>query len=163
MKKKFGAIAAMLAVAVLLSIFTVSVFATDGTTVAGDVTTDVTTTGAASTTTNAPTTTEAPGVAAGNTGLPISQIIPLIILAVVVIVLIVVFFGLPKYREKTFKLFRSLKSEWKKVSWYSWKNTRKGTLVVIASVAALAIVIGLLDYLFSMGITALSSIKGFFG
>ncbi|MBE6600163.1 MAG: preprotein translocase subunit SecE [Ruminococcaceae bacterium] len=90
--------------------------------------------------------------------MPISQIIPLIILAVVIIVLVVIFFGLPKYREKTFKLFRSVKSEAKKVSWYSWKNTRKGTLVVIVSVVALAIVIGLLDYLFSTGIVALTKI-----
>ena len=154
MKKKFGAIAIFFAVAVLLSVFTVSVFATDVTTAA--TTAATTTTQASAGTTTVPGTTAA-GSAAGSV-MPISQIIPLIILAVVIIVLVVIFFGLPKYREKTFKLFRSVKSEARKVSWYSWKNTRKGTLVVIVSVVALAIVIGLLDFLFSTGIVALTKI-----
>ena len=167
MKKKYSAIALMLAVAFLLSIFTVSVFATDvvtpeSTPSSGDVTTpssDVTTAEPSGDTT--PTGTTAPSTTATTTtsgGFPLHQIIPLGIFVVVLIVLAVVFFGLPKYRERTLKFCRSIKSECKKVSWYSWKNTRKGTLIVIISVVALAIVIGLLDVLFSTFINTLTKI-----
>ena len=161
MKKKYSAIALMLAVAFLLSIFTVSVFATDVTTnESTPVSEDVTTPSADGTTTGAGTTT-APSTTSGDAtsgGFPLHQIIPLGILVVAIIVLAVVFFGLPKYRERTLKFCRSLKSECKKVSWYSWKNTRKGTLIVIIAVVALAIVIGLLDVLFSTFINTLTKI-----
>ena len=167
MKKKYSAIALMLAGAFLLSIFTVSVFATDvvmpeSTPSSGDVTTpssDVTTAEPSGDTT--PTGTTAPSTTAPTTtsgGFPLHQIFPLGIFVVVLIVLAVVFFGLPKYRERTLKFCRSIKSECKKVSWYSWKNTRKGTLIVIISVVALAIVIGLLDVLFSTFINTLTKI-----
>ena len=172
MKKNFTAIAALLAVAVLLSLFTVSVFATEGTTTpeetpaeeevvttpaedaaettpssttAGSTTAATTTTSSSTTTTNGPTL--------------IEIIIPLAILVVAVVVLVVVFFGLPKYRTKTLAFCRSIKSECGKVSWYSWKNTRKGTVVVVICVVALAIVIGLLDWLF---FTVIDAIPGLF-
>ena len=146
MKKKFGAIAAMIAVAVLLSVFTISVFAEE--------TTAVDTTAAETT---AATTTAETNAFVKFLTTP-SQVIPVALLVIALIVLAVVFFGIPKYREKTFKLLRSLKSECKKISWYSWKNTRKGPIVVVICVVVLAAVIGLLDYLFSTGIIALSKV-----
>ncbi len=87
-----------------------------------------------------------------------SVIVPLIILVVVVIACVIVFFVLPARREKTFKFFRGLKSEWNKVSWFSWENTLKGSLVVAGIAVALAIVIGLLDVGFSSGINALDTL-----
>ncbi len=150
MKKRFGVIAMILAVAAMLSIFSLSVFADDTTAATADTT-------APTTTTAAPSTTAEPNAFVEFLTTP-SQVIPLALLIVAIIVLVVVFFGIPKYREKTFKLFRSLKSECKKISWYSWKNTRKGTVVVIICVVSLAIAIGLLDYLFSTGIIALSKV-----
>ena len=65
-----------------------------------------------------------------------------------IVAVVVIAFGLPKNREKTLKLSRSVKSEAKKVSWYSWKNTRKATIVVLVCVIALTAVIGVLDFLF---------------
>ena len=167
MKKKYSAIALMIAVAFLLSIFTVSVFATDvATTESTPSTEDVSTPSTDGTTAEPAGDTTPSGTTASSTtatnattgGFPLHQIIPLGILVIAIIVLAVVFFGLPKYRERTLKFCRSIKSECKKVSWYSWKNTRKGTLIVIAAVVALAIVIGLLDVLFSTFINTLTKI-----
>ena len=75
-----------------------------------------------------------------------------------VIAAIVVFLVLPKRREKTLKFFRGLKSEWKKISWYSWKQTWKGTLVVAIVAIVIAIVVGLLDTGFSQGLNALAKL-----
>lgn len=87
-----------------------------------------------------------------------SVLIPLAILLAAIIACVVVFFILPKRREKTLKFFRSLKSECKKISWYTWKQTRKGTVVVVICAVVIAVVIGLLDYGFSEGINALTEI-----
>jgi preprotein translocase SecE subunit len=167
MNKKFGAIAVFMVVAVLLSVFTVSVYATDAAT-----TTELPATSAApettaggteapgssqtpdgSTTTAKPSTTTAPGTTAATKTeeakpMPLHVIVCLVVLGAVIVAVVVVAFGLPKNREKTLKLARSVKSESKKVSWYSWKNTRKATIVVLVCVIALAVIIGLLDYLF---------------
>ena len=56
------------------------------------------------------------------------------------------------------RFFRSCKSEAKNVVWTPWKTVRKNTLVVLAVVAALAIAIGLLDWVFSKGIIALTAL-----
>ena len=50
-----------------------------------------------------------------------------------------------KYREKIVKALRVYKSEFKKVSWLSWEQTRKSTLVVVVVLVAFAAVICLLD------------------
>ena len=74
---------------------------------------------------------------------------------VAVAVCAVIFLGIPKRREKTLKFLRSLKSEWKKISWYSWKQTLKGTAVVVVISVIIAIVVGLLDLGFTKGIDAI--------
>ena len=142
MKKRFAVIAMLIAVAAMFSIFTLSVFADE-------------TTGAV--TTAAPEATAEPNAFIEFVTKP-SQISPLAAFVVLLIVLAIVFFGVPKYREKTFKLLRSIKSECKKISWYSWKNTRKGTVVVIVCVIVLAIVILVLDLLFNAGILMLTDL-----
>ena len=88
----------------------------------------------------------------------ISEIIPIVLAAAALIACIVVFFVLPSSREKTFKFLRSLKSECKKISWYTWKQTIKGSAVVVAVAVVLALAIGLLDYGFSEGLVALTDL-----
>ena len=58
-------------------------------------------------------------------------------------------------REKVGKFFRSLKSEMKKIVWFSWKDTRKNTIVVIIAVVIIAVFIGLLDFAFNNGVKIL--------
>ena len=82
-------------------------------------------------------------------------LIPLGVVLVAVAVCAVIFLGIPKRREKTLKFLRSLKSEWKKISWYSWKQTLKGTAVVVVIAVIIAIVVGLLDLGFTKGIDAI--------
>lgn len=87
-----------------------------------------------------------------------SFIIPIALFLAAIIACVIIFFVLPSRREKTLKFFRSLKSECKKVSWYTWKQTWKGTLVVLVTVVALAAAIGLLDLAFSKGISAIDNL-----
>ena len=87
-----------------------------------------------------------------------SFIIPIAIFVVAVIACVIIFFVLPSRREGTLKFFRSLKSECKKVSWYTWKQTWKGTLIVLVTVVAIAAAIGLLDLAFSKGISAIDNL-----
>ena len=65
-----------------------------------------------------------------------------------------------KNKEKVGKFLRSLKSEFKKISWSSWRDVRKNTTVVLIVVIAVAILIGVVDVLFSKGIIALDSLIG---
>ena len=58
-------------------------------------------------------------------------------------------------REKVTKFFRSLKSEMKKIVWFSWKDTRKNSIIVIIAIIIIAAVIGLLDFAFKNGVDIL--------
>ena len=60
-----------------------------------------------------------------------------------------------KYREKIVKSLRVYKSEFKKVSWLSWKDTKKSSLVVLGMLAACALVICLLDLGLYKGLIAM--------
>lgn len=88
-------------------------------------------------------------------GFSTSDLVLLIIFIVVAVA--VVIYCIVK-REKVGKFFRGLKSEFKKIVWSPWNQVRKNTLVVIVLVLALAIIIGLLDFLFGQGITELKNI-----
>ena len=76
-------------------------------------------------------------------------------LSIVGVVLIAVAIYCIVNREKVGKFFRALKSEMKKIVWFSWKDTRKSSIVVIVAVVIIALVIGVLDYAFSNGIKLL--------
>ena len=68
-----------------------------------------------------------------------------------------------KYREKIVKALRVYKSEFKKVSWLSWKDTKKSSLVVLAVLAACALVICLLDLGLSKGLLEMiQALRGLF-
>lgn len=90
-----------------------------------------------------------------NKGLTLGDIISLSILAVVII--LVVIYSLT-HKEKVGKLWRGLKSEFKKIVWTPWNQVRKNTVVVLIVIIAAAIVIGVLDLLFSRGILTLGKI-----
>ena len=59
------------------------------------------------------------------------------------------------------KFFRDLISEMKKVVWLSAKETRKQTIVVVVTVIAVSIVIGLVDFGFWKCIEGLSKLNLF--
>ena len=68
-----------------------------------------------------------------------------------------------KYRENIVKALRVYKSEFKKVSWLSWKDTKKSSLVVLAVLAACALVICLLDLGLSKGLLEMiQALRGLF-
>ncbi len=90
-------------------------------------------------------------------GLSTFDIVTIIIFAVLIIVLVVYCL---KNREKVGKFLRSLKSEFKKISWQSPRDVRKNTLVVLVVVIVLATVIAGLDLLFDGSINALKNIFG---
>ena len=62
-------------------------------------------------------------------------------------------------RKKLAESIKTYKSELKKITWYSWPNVVRGTVFVVVSVVALAIVIGLLDFAFFRGQTWLASMR----
>ena len=85
-------------------------------------------------------------------GLSTAAIVWIVIGAVLVVAGVVL--GI-KYREKIAKGLRVYKSEFKKVSWLSWKDTRKSSLVVLGVLVACALVICLLDLGLYKGLLAL--------
>ena len=144
--------AMMLAVALMFSLCTISVFAEStedavpsSASEATESATEAASTPAASTTTG----TEEEGKDI------VGTIISLSILGVILVV--VALYCIIK-REKVGKFFRSLKSEVKKVVWLPWDQVRKNTIVVVIVVIAVAVVIGVLDYAFSQGIINLGKL-----
>ncbi len=77
------------------------------------------------------------------------------ILVLGAIAFVICYFAIPKFREKVKKFFSDYKSELKKVTWSSKEDVKRNTITVIVIVAVLAIVIALLDIIFSGGIEAL--------
>jgi preprotein translocase subunit SecE len=128
---KRSLIALLVSLALVLSFFTVGVFAHD------DHNHEETTTAATS---------EATGI---DTGL----IITLAVIAVIVVIAVILAI---KNREKLAAFFRSVKSEMKKIVWSPKDQTRKNFWVVIVICVAVVILIGILDFAFNKGITALS-------
>ena len=53
---------------------------------------------------------------------------------------------------------RSIKSEAKKISWSPWTDVRKNTLVVVVVIAACAIALFVVDFVFRTGIGLLGSL-----
>ncbi len=74
------------------------------------------------------------------------------------LVLLILYFVNPKFKKKLQDFNRSIKSELKKVVWSPKREVKKNTVIVLVFVAAFAILIGLLDFLFSKGIIALGKL-----
>ena len=88
-------------------------------------------------------------------GFTTGSIISLAVLGVVIILVVVYCLT---HKEKVTKLFLGLKSEMKKIVWTPWNQVRKNTLVVLVVIISAAILIGLLDFLFSKGIFTLGKL-----
>lgn len=87
--------------------------------------------------------------------LGVSFFVSLGVLGVLIIVGVV--FAIIK-REKLKIWWSSIKSELKKIVWSSPEQVKKNSIVVIVFVVALAVAIGLLDFVFFRGIAALSNL-----
>ena len=71
----------------------------------------------------------------------VSLVVAGIVLVVVAVVCIV-------KREALAEALRAYRSEMKKITWYSWKNVVRGTVFVLVCVLVIAVVVGLLDFVF---------------
>ena len=106
------------------------------------------------------TTPVADGTATDSKGLSTAAIVWIVIGGVLVVAGVVL--GI-KYRDKIVKALRVYKSEFKKVSWLSWKDTKKSSLVVLGVLVACALVICLLDLGLSKGLLAMiQALRGLF-
>ena len=160
--KRVSLLAVILTVALMFSLFSISVFAETDAPAASSADATGTEAPATGTETAGSTSTSAPSSSASATTTAngeegkdiVSTIVSLSILGVILVV--VALFCIIK-REKVGKFFRSLKSETKKVVWMPWDQVRKNTVVVIIVVVAVAILIGVLDFAFSKGIIALGA------
>ena len=74
-----------------------------------------------------------------------------IVLGVLVAMLVAVVVLLLKKREKTASVIREYESEAKRITWLSWKDTKKSTIVVLIGLVVCATVICFLDLGLSKG------------
>ena len=89
------------------------------------------------------TTTTATGVF--GTNMALGDFISLCIAGAVLVVVIVLCIV---KRKKLVEALRAYRSETKKITWYSWKNVVRGTVFVLVCVLVIAVVVGLLDFVF---------------
>ena len=78
------------------------------------------------------------------------------IIVLAVLAFVICYFAIPSFKDKVKKFFSDYKSELNKVTWSSKEDVRRNTITVIVVIAALVIVIAILDMIFSGGIEALS-------
>lgn len=64
----------------------------------------------------------------------------------------------PSIFARIAKFFREYRAELKKVTWSSKEDTMKNTIVVAVTVVIAGVVIGLLDLVFSSGLSALGNL-----
>ena len=85
-------------------------------------------------------------------------LIPAIIVAVLGVAAFIILRN-PKIRERIKKFFKDYKSEMKKIVWPTRKQVIQNTGIVLVAIIFVALVVGVLDALFGLGISALSKIK----
>ena len=62
--------------------------------------------------------------------------------------------------QKVKKFFRACKGELTKITWTPKETVRKNSIVVLVVVTATAVVLGVLDLVFSRGLNALATLLG---
>ena len=72
-----------------------------------------------------------------------------------ILVLVVLYFVNAGFHARANRFFKEYSSELRKVVWSPWRDVKKNTAIVIIFSAFFAIVIGVLDFVFSKGIIAL--------
>ena len=150
---KRSIIALLLSLVLVVSLFTVSISATDA---ASETATETSTEAATETSTEAATESASEKAEREQREETITTLIinGSIIAAIIVIIAIVAI----KFRKKLGAFLRSVKSELKKIVWTSKENTRKGFLVVAIVAVAFAIALGLMDFAFQWGISSLAEL-----
>ena len=63
-----------------------------------------------------------------------------------------------KFFVKIGEKLKGLKSEWKKISWASFKSTSKNFLLVLVIVICFAVALGVIDTLCGLGVTGISEL-----
>ncbi len=165
---KRSIIALLLSLVLVVSLFTVSVFASDSSTAAGELTTEAATEGATEageetdtqeeTTKKAEAQTESAAQKAEKEAIAEKKqtlIINGIIIAVIILIIAIL---AVKFRTKLSNFFRSVKSELKKIVWASKENTRKSFLVVVVVALAVALMVWIIDLAFNQGISMLAGL-----
>ena len=82
----------------------------------------------------------------------------LITLGIVAVILVCVLVWVLKDKERALKTWRSFKSEFKKIVWAEKHDTMKKTRLVVVALVVFGVVIGLIDYLFSLAVVGLGKI-----
>ena len=85
-------------------------------------------------------------------------IITLSVIGLAAVVFFIFFFANAKFREKVQKFFKDISSELKKVVWSPWRDVKKNTVIVIVVSLGAALLIFILDMLFSKGLSALTTL-----
>ncbi len=122
---------------------------------------DTTTTGAGDTTTTGTEeeTTAATGDTTGSEKtINWDLIITLSVIGLAVIVFFIFFFANATFRAKVQKFLKDIKSELSKVVWSPWRDVKKNTVIVIVVSLGAALLIFILDMLFSKGLSALTTL-----
>ena len=92
------------------------------------------------------------------TGIAVDTVIltlgEVIVLGVLVAMLIAVLVVMLKKREKTASVVKAYESEVKRITWLSWKDTKKSTVVVLIGLVVCTCVICLIDMGLSNGFLA---------
>ena len=173
---KFSKILAVILTArLMLTLLTANVFATEGTGEGADVTAEVTGEATGESTDAGEVTTDEHGhdhdhdetTADPHAGHDhgdeesngvnwVDIIISASILVLGAIAFTICYFVIPKFRDRVKKFFSDYKSELAKITWSSKEDVRKNTITAVVVIAVVAIVVCLLDVIFSGGIEALS-------
>jgi preprotein translocase subunit SecE len=82
------------------------------------------------------------------------------VIGLAIVVLLCLYAFSKKFRERVKRFFREYKSELKKVVWSPWNDVKRNTVVVLVISLGAAILIGVLDFVFSKGIIALGTLIG---
>lgn len=85
-------------------------------------------------------------------------IISLSIIGLAVVAFVVLYFAVPKFHARVNTFCREYKSELGKVVWSPLRDVKQNTAIVIIIVAVSALLIGVLDFIFSKGIIGLGSL-----
>ena len=67
-----------------------------------------------------------------------------------------------KLGDRIKKFFKDYKSEMKKVVWPTKDQLIKNTGVVLVAIIFMAVIVGVLDLIFGLGISLLANVKGLF-
>ena len=145
-------LALVCAILMMISLFALPAFAEEDDHAGHDHATETTSATEETTPTAEVTTPVADTTDTAKEGLSTAAIVWIVIGGVLVVAGVVL--GI-KYREKIVKALRVYKSEFKKVSWLSPKETLKSSWVVIVVLAVCALVICLLDLGLSKGLLAM--------